>query len=89
VLVLGERGVEVIGMGGHGRREGDRGLHRHLGAGADREVGGVRRVAEQGDRRAASPVPPPPRPAGTEVAHRELFTSSGWPSICPANNSCS
>ena len=44
---LGLVGVDVTLA--HGPRERDRVLHRELGAGPDREVRGVRRVAEQDD----------------------------------------
>ena len=66
-FVGGQGGVDVSAVFAERGHQRDRVLHRHLGARADREVGGVRGVAEQRDRGAPDPVPPAAGAPGPEV----------------------
>ena len=63
-LVPGERGIESVRVRGKLCVERDRILHRQPRAGADREVGRVRRIAKQDDRHAASLDLEPMHPIG-------------------------
>ena len=77
-LVRGQRRIHTRLLM-QARRQRQRVLHGQLGARADGEVRGVRRVAEQHH------VPVPPRPHRTvlKLTHRELFANS-W---CPPSTS--